>query len=208
MGCTCYKTLINGITPHFHEYATYFASAEAIFCADKIKIVWQRKGMNSYFEIQNLIHEMTWMLDNEREEEMIRTLMKDCIFKTPPNYTEMPAIDQAKWAGMAHKRWGPDKRNKTKHNISNLHLVIDEEAGTATSRCYLTIYQGVPEIGFPLQPIFCGTYHDTFKRDESGKWYYATHQLDIDIEGECCNHRNDFSQGGFDPDGEHPDRKS
>jgi len=164
--------------------------------------------VNSYLEIQSLIHEMAWMIDTEREEEMIRTLMKDCVHQTPPNYTEMPAIEQAEWAGKAHKRWGPDRKNLTKHLITNLNIDIDEEAGTARSRCYLTILQGVREVGFPLQPIFCGTYHDTFKRDENGKWFYATHRLDIDIEGECCNHRNDFSDGSFESDEEHPDRRS
>jgi len=70
--------------------------------------------VSSHLQIQSLIHEMAWMLDTEREEEMIRTLMKDCMHQTPPNYTHMPAIEQAEWAGKAHKRWGPDKRNMTK----------------------------------------------------------------------------------------------
>ena len=164
--------------------------------------------MDSYRKIENLIYEMTWMLDNEREEEMIRTLMKDCMHVTPPNMNLMPAIDQAEWAAKAHKRWGPDERNQTQHQISNLHIELDEEAGVAKTRCYLTIMQAVPQVGFPLQPIFCGTYHDTFKRDESGRWYYATHRLDTDLVGEACNHRADFSEGDWESDAEHPDRVS
>ncbi len=85
---------------------------------------------------------------------MIRTLMKDCMHMTPPNMNEVPAIDQAQWAGKAHRRWGPDQRNLTKHLATNMRIEVDEEAGTASVRTYLTIVQGVAEVGFPLQRTF------------------------------------------------------
>ena len=164
--------------------------------------------MDSYRAIQNLIYDSMWMIDNEQEEEMIRTLHKDCMHITPPGMNEVPAIDIAPWAAKAHKRWGQDKRNRTKHLATNMRIEVDEEAGTATARTYLTIVQGVPEVGFPLQPIFCGTYHDTFKRDSEGKWYFATHCLEQELMGEACNHRADFSGSDWDADEEHPERVS
>ena len=164
--------------------------------------------MDSYRAIENLIYDSMWMIDNEQEEAMIRTLHKDCVHITPPGMNEMPAINQAEWASKVHRRWGPDRRNRTKHIVSNIRIEVDEQAGTASARTYLTIVQGVPEVGFPLQPIFCGTYHDTFKRNEEGKWYYATHRLVEDMMGETCNHRVDFSDSSWDADEEHPDRVS
>ena len=153
--------------------------------------------MDSYREIENLIYQMTWLVDCEREKEMVTTLMKHATFLVPPHYEPVNAADMAKFAEISHRRWGPEKKNLTQHRVSNLWIEVDEEAGTAQSRCHLMIMQAVPEVGFPLQAIGCGTYHDTFKRHDDGKWWYDTHRLDWYLEGEACNHRNDFADGDF-----------
>ena len=164
--------------------------------------------MDSYREIENLVYDMAWLIDNEKEYELITELFKGCMLIAPPNMTETPAHEMAEWSRKSHRRWGPDQRNQTQHQITNLKIEVDEEAGTAKTRCYLTIMQAVPEVGFPLQPIFCGTYHDTFNRNAKGKWRYATHMLVTDLMGECCNHRVDFSDSQWEADEMHPDRRS
>ena len=153
--------------------------------------------MDSYREIENLIYRNTWLIDTEREVELVTDLMRYATFLVPPKYEPVNAADMAKFAEISHKRWGPAKKNLTQHRVSNLWIEVDEEAGTARSRCYLNIMQAVPEIGFKLQSIGCGVYHDTFKRHEDGKWWYDTHRLDWNLEGEACNHRNDFTTEGW-----------
>ena len=79
----------------------------------------------------------------------------------------------------------PDGTPGTKHVISNLHLEIEEAAGTASARSYWTVLQAVP--GLPLQPILAGRYHDRFARDPDG-WYFVERQYLIDLVGDVSHH--------------------
>jgi len=60
----------------------------------------------------------------------------------------------------------PDGTPRTKHVTSNVDLVIDEQAGTATGQCYVTLFQQTDEL--PLQAIFAGHYFDDFERVNGG----------------------------------------
>jgi hypothetical protein len=79
----------------------------------------------------------------------------------------------------------PDGTPGTKHVISNLHLEIDEEAGTAAARSYWTVLQAVA--GLPLQPILAGRYHDRFERDGGG-WHFTERRYLIDLIGDVSHH--------------------
>jgi ketosteroid isomerase-like protein len=64
----------------------------------------------------------------------------------------------------------PDGRSATTHEITNLMIEVDEEAGTAVSHAYWTLYQTVS--GTPRQPILSGRYVDRFERRD-GKWRFT-----------------------------------
>jgi ketosteroid isomerase-like protein len=65
---------------------------------------------------------------------------------------------------------GEDGRSITSHEITNIMLDIDEEAGVAVGRAYWTLYQAVS--GMPRQPVLAGRYLDRFEcRD--GQWQFA-----------------------------------
>jgi ketosteroid isomerase-like protein len=65
---------------------------------------------------------------------------------------------------------GEDGRSTTSHEITNIMLDIDEEAGVAVGRAYWTLYQAVS--GRPRQPVLAGRYLDRFEcRD--GQWRFA-----------------------------------
>jgi hypothetical protein len=55
------------------------------------------------------------------------------------------------------------------HVTTNLIIEVDDEAGTATSRPYYTVFQALT--GFPLQPISTGRYNDRFERLD-GRWRF------------------------------------
>ncbi|NKZ04469.1 nuclear transport factor 2 family protein [Actinomadura latina] len=74
---------------------------------------------------------------------------------------------------------------RTKHVTTNLAIEVDEDAGTATSRAYYTVLQAVPDL--PLQPIACGTYHDTFTRHEDG-WRFTERRITLDLAGDVTHH--------------------
>ncbi|MFA1538706.1 nuclear transport factor 2 family protein [Actinomadura monticuli] len=79
----------------------------------------------------------------------------------------------------------PDGTLRTKHVTTNLAIEVDEEAGTATSKAYYTVLQAVPDL--PLQPIACGTYHDSFELHE-GRWRFAERRITLDLTGDVTHH--------------------
>jgi SnoaL-like domain len=73
----------------------------------------------------------------------------------------------------------------TKHVITNLIIEVDEEAGTATCRSYVTVFQQTPTL--PLQPIFQGRYHDRFERAD-GTWRFTHRHMFTDRLGDLRQH--------------------
>lgn len=73
----------------------------------------------------------------------------------------------------------------TKHVTTNAIITVDEDAGTAASRCYYTVLQATPDLS--LQPIVCGRYRDTFHRLD-GTWWFDTRTMYVDLAGELGHH--------------------
>ena len=74
---------------------------------------------------------------------------------------------------------------RTKHVTTNLVIDVDEEAGTATARSYITVFQALPEI--PLRPIFSGRYRDRFERVD-GEWRWLERRIINDLYGDVSHH--------------------
>ncbi|MFD7923431.1 nuclear transport factor 2 family protein [Streptomyces sp. NPDC059740] len=78
-----------------------------------------------------------------------------------------------------------DGTPRTHHATTNLHVDVDEEAGTGTARSYVTVFQALP--GFPLQPVAAGRYLDRFAcRD--GRWRFTERQVRIHLVGDVSRH--------------------
>ncbi|MCT7659094.1 nuclear transport factor 2 family protein [Mycobacterium deserti] len=78
-----------------------------------------------------------------------------------------------------------DGTPKTKHNTSNVQLVVDEEGGTARGRSYYCVTQATPDL--PLQVIVTGHYHDTFQRLD-GVWWFDSRTMFVDQMGDVSHH--------------------
>ncbi|WP_067459005.1 nuclear transport factor 2 family protein [Actinomadura macra] len=74
---------------------------------------------------------------------------------------------------------------RTRHVTTNLHIEVDEVAGTAASRASYTVLQAVP--GLTLQPIACGRYHDRFARRD-GRWRFTERRIYLDLTGDVSHH--------------------
>jgi len=75
---------------------------------------------------------------------------------------------------------------RTRHQITNPILDIDETAGTATSRSCYTVLQAT--VGFPPQIIATGRYHDRFARID-GQWHYTWRDYTLlDFTGDMSRH--------------------
>ena len=79
-----------------------------------------------------------------------------------------------------------DGTPRTRHQVSNPILAIDEEAGTATCRSTYTVLQQVP--GSALQPVASGRYHDRFEKVD-GAWRFSQRDFTmLDLIGDLSRH--------------------
>ncbi|MER8186866.1 nuclear transport factor 2 family protein [Kitasatospora sp. NPDC094015] len=78
-----------------------------------------------------------------------------------------------------------DGTPRTQHVTTNLAVEVDEDAGTAVSRSYVTVLQALP--GFPLQTIAASRYRDRFERHD-GQWSFAERQVRIALVGDVSRH--------------------
>ncbi|MFG2698506.1 nuclear transport factor 2 family protein [Kitasatospora sp. NPDC048407] len=78
-----------------------------------------------------------------------------------------------------------DGTPRTQHVTTNLAVEVDEEAGTASARCYVTVFQSLPEL--PLQAIVCGRYHDRFERRD-GQWRFTERRFRATLVGDVSRH--------------------
>jgi 3-phenylpropionate/cinnamic acid dioxygenase small subunit len=74
---------------------------------------------------------------------------------------------------------------RTKHLTTNVVVDVDEDAGMATARCYVTLVQAIP--GQPLAIIGSADYHDRFERVD-GAWRWAERTIHNQLIGDSSGH--------------------
>jgi ketosteroid isomerase-like protein len=83
------------------------------------------------------------------------------------------------------RRYPDDGTPHTKHVTTNLIIEVDEDAGTATCRSYVTVFQQTSTLR--LQPILQGRYHDRFEC-VGGKWRFTHRHMFNDRLGDLSQH--------------------
>lgn len=78
-----------------------------------------------------------------------------------------------------------DGTPRTKHVTTNVRIDVDEDAGTAVSHSYVTVFQALPDL--PMQPIVAGRYRDVFQRRQ-GVWRFAERRFTTDLVGDVSRH--------------------
>ncbi|MFI0263611.1 nuclear transport factor 2 family protein [Streptomyces sp. NPDC017056] len=78
-----------------------------------------------------------------------------------------------------------DGTPRTQHVTTNVAIEVDEQAGTAVARSYVTVLQALPDL--PLQPIAGGRYRDRFERRE-GQWRFVERRVCINLVGDVSRH--------------------
>ncbi|RLU79736.1 hypothetical protein CTZ27_36520 [Streptomyces griseocarneus] len=78
-----------------------------------------------------------------------------------------------------------DGTPRTQHVTTNIAIEVDEQAGTAVSRSYVTVLQALPDL--PLQTIAGGRYQDRFER-RNGQWRFTERQVRINLTGDVTRH--------------------
>jgi len=77
----------------------------------------------------------------------------------------------------------------TRHVTTNIEVHVDEVAGTATARSYVTIFQATPD--FALQVIFVGQYLDDLAKID-GSWWFTQRQAVPHLVGDLSAHAVEY----------------
>jgi hypothetical protein len=82
-----------------------------------------------------------------------------------------------------------DGRPMTRHVTTNIEIHVDEAAGTATARSYVTVHQATPT--FPLQVIFVGQYLDELAKLD-GTWWFTERRAVPHLVGDLSAHAVEY----------------
>ncbi|MEE4545835.1 nuclear transport factor 2 family protein [Streptomyces sp. V4-01] len=85
-----------------------------------------------------------------------------------------------------------DGTPRTQHVTTNVAVEVDERAGTAVARSYVTVLQALPDL--PLQPVAGGRYHDRFARRD-GRWRFVERRVRILLVGDVSRHLRQAAAG-------------
>jgi ketosteroid isomerase-like protein len=83
------------------------------------------------------------------------------------------------------RRYPDDGTPHTRHLITNPIVEIDDAAGTATCRYYITVLQRTDD--FPLQPVWTNRYEDSFRRVED-RWQLVRRRGFAHLPGDASHH--------------------
>ncbi|MEU5101474.1 MULTISPECIES: nuclear transport factor 2 family protein [unclassified Streptomyces] len=85
-----------------------------------------------------------------------------------------------------------DGTPRTQHVTTNIGVEVDEQAGTAVARSYVTVLQALDDL--PLQPVAAGRYRDRFARRE-GQWRFVERSVRIRMVGDVSRHLHQAAAG-------------
>ena len=133
--------------------------------------------------IENLIVEYAALVD-AGDFKGLGELLADSVFGGEGDAVARggPAIEKL---FRAMVRTYDDGTPRTKHVTTNIHIEVDDEAGTAVARSYVTVFQALPDL--PLQPIVAGRYRDLFAY-RKGAWRFVERRFTTDLVGDVSRH--------------------
>lgn len=141
--------------------------------------------MESYREIENLLHRYAELIDDGDLEGVAR-LFEHAEILAPAATSGAKGYDEVLKMYQGSARLYPETGTpRTRHVTTNAIIEVDEGAGTATARSYFTVFQAADN--FSLQPIIAGRYHDAFDRVD-GRWRFRTRRMLPDLYGDLSRH--------------------
>lgn len=146
---------------------------------------------DSYREILNLVYRYPELIDGG-DFEGVADLLRDAtvVFEldTPGRRTTTELRGKAQIQASFEentRRYPDDGTPHTRHVITNPIVEIDETAGTASCRYYITVFQRTDD--FPLQPVWTNRYEDHLRRDEHG-WHFVHRRGFAHLPGDTSQH--------------------
>lgn len=143
----------------------------------------------SYIEVMNLIYAYPERID-AGDYAGIGELFANgtIVFEGPDGSASSEVSGAAEVQAMFEKstrRYPDDGTPHTRHTITNPIVDIDEEAGTANVRYYITVFQRTDE--FPLAPVWSNRYEDRLRRVD-GVWRFEHRRGFAHLPGDTSKH--------------------
>lgn len=143
----------------------------------------------SYIEILNLVYSYPELIDGG-DFAGIGALFRDgtIVFEGPDGSPVQELTGSAAVQASFEentRRYPDDGTPHTRHVITNPIVTIDEDAGTATCRYYITVFQRTD--AFPLQPVWANRYEDVLRRVE-GRWRMDRRRGFAHLPGDTSQH--------------------
>lgn len=135
-------------------------------------------------QIANLVYGLAEALD-DGDHDRIERLFGEATFRLGDHEPRVggAAFRRTVERSMIHY---DDGRPHTLHVVTNLVIDVDDRAGTASSKAYVTVFQARPD--FPLQAVLTGRYHDEFRCDDDGVWHWRSRRMHMDHVGDTSRH--------------------
>jgi 3-phenylpropionate/cinnamic acid dioxygenase small subunit len=134
-------------------------------------------------EIENLVYAYAERID-AGDFAGVAELFRNGRIQAQPGVV-FEGVDEVRRLYEGATRRYDDGTPRTRHVTTNVAVVVDDEAGTATARSYYTVLQQTDALA--LQPIVAGRYHDTFHR-VAGEWWFDTREMFVDLVGDVSHH--------------------
>ncbi len=143
----------------------------------------------SYIEILNLIYSYPELLDGG-DFAGVGELFSDAtlVFEGPDGTAVNEVSGSAAVRAMFEQSvrvYPDDGTPHTRHVISNPIVQIDDAAGRATCRYYITVFQRTDQL--PLQPVWANRYEDILRRVD-GKWRLERRRGFAHLQGDTSQH--------------------
>lgn len=141
--------------------------------------------MSARSEITALVHGYAEAVD-AADYDTVGALFDGATYEVPTPDGYVVQRDAQIAGAMRHTTIRHDGSPCTKHQITNLVIDVDEDAGTASAKSYFAVLQAVPGL-VPLQTILAGRYHDQFARVD-GRWRFSQRIVLTDLAGDLTHH--------------------
>ena len=138
----------------------------------------------TYIEVMNLVYAYPERID-AGDFAGVGELMADAVIEMGDGETLRGSTVVREYFERWTRRYPDDGTPHTRHCITNPIVEIDEDAGTAVVRYYITVFQRTDD--FPLQPVWSNRYEDRFARRD-GRWRFARRRGFAHLPGDVSHH--------------------
>ena len=138
----------------------------------------------SHVQIANLVYRYAELIDNS-DFAGIGDLFADASIETGEGVAYRGRDEIREMYEQWTRRYPDNGTPHTRHVTTNPIIEVEEDAGTATCRSYVVVFQSTDQL--TLQPVITNRYHDTFVR--VGDTWRFEHRLMIDFySGDLSQH--------------------